>query len=247
MEASAGSHALAAYIDILDQTEKELIAAAKQGGNGRGDGGDRTRSPTLNGSARGCCGQRSRSRSIDPPPDKSTSKRRRVDDSMLPWVVDDFIIEGQLTPELTKSRALLQEFAKDPKYVVSSLLNSTNHISFPESKWSAIIKGQAVNLDKVITSHYSVSHDKQHAETIGNGVQILFGSSETTKSIRTQSDWIAAWTKAAEATVFVFPHRRRELDQYRSYIMDTFISCSENVHEHVILLDRKLCNEVAAR
>ncbi|KAJ6616972.1 hypothetical protein B0H10DRAFT_1948661 [Mycena sp. CBHHK59/15] len=157
---------------------------------------------------------------VDPLPDESTSKQRRVDDSMLPWAVDDFIIEGQLTPELAKSRAMLQEFAKDPKYV-------------------------AGNLDKVITSHYSISHDKQRAETIGNRVQILFGSSKTTKSIRTQSDWIAAWTKAAKATVFVFPHRRRELDKYPSHIMDTFISCSENVHER-ILLDRKLCNEVAA-
>ncbi|KAJ6624365.1 hypothetical protein B0H10DRAFT_1784850, partial [Mycena sp. CBHHK59/15] len=55
--------------------------------------------------------------------------------------------------------------------------------------------------------------------------------------VRTQPNWIAAWTKVAEATLFVFLHRRCKLDQHCSYILDTFISCSDSIHKWVILLD----------
>jgi hypothetical protein len=120
-------------------------------------------------------------------------------------------------------------------------------MSFPESEWLAIIKGQAIDLNKVITGQFSVAHERQHAESIGDGIQLLFGSSTPTKTVSTQSEWITAWTKAAEATAFVFPHRRRELEVYRQYVMDLFTSSADFVHERIILLDRKLRNEAAGR
>ncbi|KAJ6610712.1 hypothetical protein B0H10DRAFT_1811192, partial [Mycena sp. CBHHK59/15] len=177
------------------------------------------------------------------------SRRRKLNDALLPWVVEDFIIEqtGRLSPELARTREQLIEFSKDVKYVLSTILNSTLHISFPESEWAAIVKGQAVDLNKVITSQYSVTHERQHAESIGDNVKLLFGSSTPTKTVSTHSDWITAWTKAAEAITFVFPHRRRELEVYRQYIMDLFSSSGEHVHERIILLDRKLRNEAAGR
>ncbi|KAJ6627569.1 hypothetical protein B0H10DRAFT_1941264 [Mycena sp. CBHHK59/15] len=92
-----------------------------------------------------------------------------------------------------------------------------------------------------------MSHERQHAETIGEGVQLLFGSSDTTKTVRTQADWITAWSKDADATLFVFPHRRHELQQYHQYIMDFFISSADHVYKRIILLDCKLRNEVAGR
>ncbi|KAJ7506312.1 hypothetical protein B0H11DRAFT_2186100 [Mycena galericulata] len=140
---------------------------------------------------------------------------------MLPWVVEDFIIEPTLSPELAKTRRMLLEFAKDPKYRHPRL--------------------------RVITSQFSVSHERQRTEAIEDGVQILFGSSTRTKTIGTHAEWLTAWSKASEAIVFVFPHRRRELDPYRQYITDLFNSSAEHVHERIILLDRKLRNEVAGR
>ncbi|KAJ7934530.1 hypothetical protein B0H13DRAFT_2488363 [Mycena leptocephala] len=252
VEGSAGERAAQSYVEILDQTEKDLAAAADRGGGsgpnpdgGNPDGGGRADSPPPNGGGAGGRGQ-GHSRSPSPHA-QSGSKRRRVDDSKLPWVVNDFIIEATLPPELAKTRCMLAEFAPDPKYVLETILNSTSHPAFPESEWLAIIKGYAVDLNKVITHQFSVSHDRQHAESIGDSVQLLFGSSTPTKSVTSQSEWIAAWTKAAEATVFIFPHRRRELDSYRQYIMDLFTSSGEIVHPRIILLDRKLRNEVAGR
>ncbi|KAJ7642304.1 hypothetical protein B0H17DRAFT_960166, partial [Mycena rosella] len=171
----------------------------------------------------------------------------KVDESKLPWVVRDFIVEPTLSPELKQTRRQLLEFAKDPKYVLGTILNSTSHIAFPESEWLAIVKGHAVDLNKVITNQFSVSHERQHAESIGDGIQLLFGSSTPTRTVSTHAQWITAWTKAADAITYVFPHRRRELDKYRQYITDLFTSSGEHVHERVIRLDRKLRIEAAGR
>jgi hypothetical protein len=214
--------------------------SASPNGGGRRNSHSRSRSRSLGG--RGGRGSRSPS-----PPDEPGPKRRRVDDSKLPWVVDDYLFEAALSPNLAKTRSQLIEFSRDVKYVLGTILNSTRHISFPESEWAAIVKGQAVDLNKVITSQYSVSHDRQHAESIGDGVQLLFGSSTPTKTVTNQAEWITAWNKTADATIFVFPHRRHELDAYRQYIMDLFSSSGEHVHERIILLDRKLRNEAAGR
>ncbi|KAJ7075936.1 hypothetical protein B0H15DRAFT_934479 [Mycena belliarum] len=197
---------------------------------------------------RGRAGHRGRSRSPwDGDVRGSGSKRQRVDDSLLPWVVEDFIVERQLSAELQRTRLLLMEFRKDPKYVLGSILDSTRHISFPESEWTAIIKGQSIDLNKVISHQFSILHDRRQSESLGDGVQLVFGSSAPTKAITTQSDWITAWARATEALLLVFPHRRRELDAYRQYITDLFASSGEHVHERVILLDRKLRNEVSGR
>ncbi|KAJ7669652.1 hypothetical protein B0H17DRAFT_949179 [Mycena rosella] len=59
--------------------------------------------------------------------------------------------------------------------------------------------------------------------------------------------WITAWSKASDAINYIFPHRRRELDEYRQYISDLFTSSAEHTHERVIFLDRKLRNEAAGR
>ncbi|KAF7371892.1 hypothetical protein MVEN_00046600 [Mycena venus] len=160
------------YVEILDQTEKELVDAGARGRhNSEGNGGN------SEGDKR-----------------ESGSKMRRVDDSKLPWVVNDFHLEATLSPELARTRSMLLEFANDPNYVLGTILNSIRHDALPESEWLAIVKGYAVDLNKSIA--YSL----------------------VTKTVFTYSEWLTVFTKTAGATVFVFPHRRQEVDVYRRYI-----------------------------
>ncbi|KAJ7073441.1 hypothetical protein B0H15DRAFT_806756 [Mycena belliarum] len=269
VEGSTGEQGAQAYLEILDTVEKQLSAAAQRGSNSgapRGDGGgderEGSRSPSPHGDNRGGHspprsppaddrrrqnGRRGRSPSPDGDTHGSGSKRQRVDDTLLPWVVEDFIVEQELSPGLQRTRLMLMEFRKDPKYVLGTILDSARHVSFPESEWTAIVKGQSIDLNKVISHQFSIQHDRRQSESLGDGVQLVFGSAAPTKTVTTQSDWITAWGKAAEALLLVFPHRRRELDSYRQYISDLFASAGEHVHERVILLDRKLRNEVAGR
>jgi hypothetical protein len=86
IEGGAGEQAVQAYVEILDQTEKELAEAATRGrrssgGNGGNPEGDEhPESSTPDGRDRR---PRGRSRSASPHAESST-KRRRVDDSKLP-------------------------------------------------------------------------------------------------------------------------------------------------------------------
>ncbi|KAJ7356575.1 hypothetical protein DFH08DRAFT_688781, partial [Mycena albidolilacea] len=236
VEGGAGERAAHSCFEILDQIEKELAEAAARGSGGA----RRSESP------QGGNGGRRHSRSTSPH-DESNPKRRRINDALLHWVVEDIIVEATLSPELVQTRKQLIEYSRDPKYVLGTILNSTRHMSFPKSEWLAIIKGQAIDLNKVITGQFSIAHERQHVESIGDGIQLLFGSSTPTKTVSMQSEWITAWTKVAEATAFVFPHRRRELEVYRQYVMDLFTSSANFVHERIILLDRKLRNEAVGR
>ncbi|KAK6966530.1 hypothetical protein R3P38DRAFT_2590703 [Favolaschia claudopus] len=240
-----GEQAAQAYLEILDQTAQQLA-----GGRGGGAGGEqppsRTPSPRPEG---GAGGGRRRPRAVSPSSsedDEPSGKRKRIDESKLPWVVEDFIVENTLSPSLRKTRDLLLEYSKDPKTVLKSLLNSINRVAFPVSEWTAIVEGKAVNLDKVLGYIFSVVPDAPKAESVG-GLQFVFGSASPTKTVASQSDWNAAFGRTISALLVVFPHRRQELEAYRQYISDLFLSCSDRTHERVILLDRKIRNEVAAR
>ncbi|KAJ7936396.1 hypothetical protein B0H13DRAFT_1853459 [Mycena leptocephala] len=137
------------------------------------------------------------------------------------------ISSSNLLSLVAQNRKSLLEFSKDPKLVVGTILNSSRHPAFPVSEWTAIVKGDAIDLNKVITNQFSVSHERHHTESIGDGVHLLFGSSTPTKTVTSQSEWITV--------------------VYRQYIMDLFTNTAEHVHERVILLDRRLRNEAAGR
>ncbi|KAJ7117926.1 hypothetical protein C8R43DRAFT_901737 [Mycena crocata] len=245
VEEGPGQQAAESYFEMLDIVERELADAANRGrASPPPDGRQRhSRSPSPH-DRRGSGRHRSRSGSPD---DRSGSKRYKVDHSKLPWLVGEAIVQPTLTPELTKTRDQLIEYAKNPKYILSTVLNSAHHVAFPESEWLAIIKGEPVDLNKVIASQFSVSHEHKRTETIGNGVEILFGSSVPTKVVNTQSEWVRAWSKTAQAIVFIFPHRRSELEIYRDWIIDLFASSADYTHDRIIRLDRKIRNEAAGR
>ncbi|KAJ7226028.1 hypothetical protein GGX14DRAFT_386721 [Mycena pura] len=262
VEGGSGEQAVQAYIEELDQIERELTEAAQRGSRGGADPGpgvgrpeegpedgehrgrSRSRSPHAD-DERASREGRHRRRSSSPSPHAGHSRKRRVDDSKLPWLVDNYLQDNLLSESLRRSRIMLEEFSAEPSYVLSTLLNSTRRVPFPTSEYLAIIKGEAVNLDKVISYQFSVDHEQHRTETVADGVSLLFGSSTPNKKVTTQADWITAWAKTADAIQSVFPHRRAELEVYRQYVMDLFTTSGSHIHDRVILLDRRIRNEVA--
>nr|GAT60586.1 predicted protein [Mycena chlorophos] len=246
-ENSSGASAAKAYIEQLDFIEK-----AQNGGGGRRNsrsrsharspsrGRRRSRSP-VNAGGHG----RGRRPSQSPGPDGG--KRRRLDESKLPWAVGDILHSATLSSELRKTRELLEEFALDKPRVLASILNSSQHPPFPRSEWQAVIEGGAVDLNKVISHYFAVAPDRHRSESIGDGVEIMFGSSVPVKSVTSQFDWLTAWGKTEAALTFVFPHRARELAAYWQYVSDLFTSSADTLHPRIILLDHRIRNEVASR
>ncbi|KAJ3503737.1 hypothetical protein NLJ89_g8304 [Agrocybe chaxingu] len=64
------------------------------------------------------------------------------------------------------------------------------------------------------------------------------------RQVRNGSDWSAAFRKAKRAIIFLFPHRREELDKYEEHIKDLFAAKQDSAHGRVILFDASVRNLV---
>jgi hypothetical protein len=167
------------------------------------------------------------------------AKRARVEESEFPWTVSDLIHSVVLSPSLDRSLKLLQLYAVDPKKAKRSLTNSPTCPEFPDSEWTNILAGRAVNLDHVLSGYYSTSNNDERTECIGE-VEIKFGTTSPTKLVSTAGDWSIAWNRTSRATTVAFPHRAGELGDYSEYIIGLFGATNTFFHDRVISYDRAL-------
>ena len=117
---------------------------------------------------------------------------------------------------------------------------------FPESKWISLLSGCAINLDHVLASHYSTSHEEKRTEHIGE-IEFVIGRTRSTKAVETHGNWVSAWDQTVEATLFVFEHRSTELRDYGHHITQLFTSLEPPLHTRIIQYDRAVRNCVAQR
>ncbi|KAF5379704.1 hypothetical protein D9615_005677 [Tricholomella constricta] len=222
-EADAFVAAFSSFVAILDGFERFRTNAAARGG-GVPDGDDDGTQPG-NGEP-GVAHDPDVSDDGDPEPAPSTkrprspfsdddqsSSRRRIDVSALPWVTQEEETPSVLAPGLRKTQLALENFAKDLKLAKASLTNSPRCPQFPDTEWTSLLSGKAVDFDRVLSGLYSVSFDDQRRERLGH-LEIVAGPSAPARVVRTHSEWVIACDSAWEATVYVFPHRSAELAAY---------------------------------
>ncbi|TFY54350.1 hypothetical protein EVG20_g9737 [Dentipellis fragilis] len=171
-------------------------------------------------------------------------RKREIDLSDLPWMQDNAAVA--LDEDLEKTRKLLVCFAEDPKRVKASIVNSANCPQFPDSEWTNIIAGQAVNLDHVFSSMYSVSINTKRKERIGS-IEFTVDAIAPGKTVRSHGDWVIAWERTHSATAFVFPHRMSELFAYGAHVSQFFTVLGTSHHERVIAFDKAVRIRVAER
>ncbi|TFY71099.1 hypothetical protein EVG20_g1905 [Dentipellis fragilis] len=172
-------------------------------------------------------------------------KRVEIDLSELPWVQEESSA-GPLDDHLEEMRCLLTKFSADPKLVRSSIVNARNCPQFPESEWTNIIAGHAVNLDHVLSELYNVSVENKHRERLG-AIEFSVGTVAPAKTVRSHGKWIIAWERTSEVTSFVFPHRRAELIKYCAHISQFFVVITPANHEQVLAYEKAVRIRVAAR
>jgi hypothetical protein len=107
-------------------------------------------------------------------------------------------------------QATLENFSQDPKFTKTSLLNSAHLPQFPDSEWTNVIAGRAIDLDHVLAGQYSITHDEQRAEWIGQ-LEVIIGSNKPARVVDTHGKWVIAWDQAVDMTTYVFPHQLSEL------------------------------------
>jgi hypothetical protein len=249
---SVAEAALDSYYGMLDDFTITQEAAAKRGreqgreppqkGGGKepphredySPSSSPTRSPSRSPS-------RSRSRSPEP------KRRKTVDASAQPWVVNSAIEEAFLSPELRKTLDYLRKWSVDPKGVRNSITHSASCPEFPQSEWTNIIAGKAVSLDQILSATYTTIADNRNVTKLGNIEITAENSAPPVKLVKTHGEWSAAWQKAQIAYIYIMPHRATELRKYGDHISQLFSAFSPANHGRIINYDKALRTLVASR
>ena len=176
--------------------------------------------------------------------DIQSNKKRRVLESQMPWFSREEEARRTGNKDCEQSRKTLALFARDYKAIKQWIQTSrTAPLGFPSSEWDNVIRGQAVNLDAVLSSLHHVSAPKENVGRVGS-TEISLGRSEPIKKVQTSGEWTSAWNAAIKAIKFAFPHRENELREYAEYIEGHFSARVPSAHRKIILYDAAIRNEV---
>lgn len=168
--------------------------------------------------------------------DYRVNKKTKIRECDMPWY--DAEKMRNLCPSMKKTRNIIEYIRQDvetaKRWVQSAPGAPAN---FPPSEWEAILRGEAVNLEAVFqTLHFPRSERRDYKP--------YYAEYRDERQIETSSDWIVAWKKTMEATLFVFPHRDRELRAYEAYIMKWFETTRDDMEEHIFLFDEAIRGRV---
>jgi hypothetical protein len=178
--------------------------------------------------------------------DEEHPSKRKVDVSVFPWTSSGIRLSGANELSLRTTRAALENFARDLKFSKSSVVNSIGCPQFPDSEWTNLLSGRAVELDHVLSGLFTVTQDDKRTERVGD-LEIAVGPTTPAKAVKTHGEWITAWEPTVEATTYVFPHREIELKRYGKYILQLFSALPVEAHSRIISFDKAVRVRVAQR
>jgi hypothetical protein len=161
-------------------------------------------------------------------------KRRKLRQSDMPWFGRPGDRDIVSNPSCVKSANLIRKPNRDIKSARLYIrLAPGAPRGVPMSEWDHIFKGEAVDLDKMLSSLHCVTIDLERKASIGEA-EISIGGAEAKRKVESSSEWSTAWRSAARAIAFVFEHRQHELAEYGDYIERLFAakknSCARPSH-----------------
>ncbi|KAF5358697.1 hypothetical protein D9757_014374 [Collybiopsis confluens] len=163
LDNNAQSSSFEFYVDVLDTIHAELSESA-----GKGKVSDPTRD-TVNQSS---SNKREKLPDESDDDDGPHSSRPKIDIAALPWSSRTSSI--QLSPELEKTRVILENFSRDPKLVKASILSQPDCPPFSSEDWENLIAGKPANFDHIFTSIHTTAVERE-TQKFGN-VEFKFGS-----------------------------------------------------------------------
>src|ERR1700685_1380664 len=144
------------------------------------------------------------------PSESPESKRRKFDDSLYAWKIQEEIAPPALSANLERTRTMVQNYTADLRHALWSLQSAGSLPPFPKSEWKHVLSGTAVNLDAVFSGLFSSITDDKITTSIGD-FDLSVGSSKPSKIIQTHGDWTIAWNATSSAIICAFPHRASEI------------------------------------
>ncbi|KAG1892911.1 uncharacterized protein F5891DRAFT_963735, partial [Suillus fuscotomentosus] len=131
-----------------------------------------------------------------------------------------------------------EEWTDDSKYYQGQVTATPGCPSFPLSQWILLLEGQAPDLEKVLSGHYSTSIDPKQTQPLGKGFEITLSQPTTTHKVKTYGDWSIATDLWIEALTFIMPRRESELQGYKRYVSGFFVDVHYNLHSRILDFDR---------
>ncbi|KAI0829215.1 hypothetical protein BC628DRAFT_1315194, partial [Trametes gibbosa] len=177
--------------------------------------------------------------------DEHPTKRTRVNPAKYAWAATDFLLEMRLNPNVSRTLELIKLYGEDLPQAKRDVSASPSAPEFPESEWTNVLAGRAIDLDHVFMGRYTATADEKVTEHIG-GLEVLFRAPVAAKKVGSFGDWVYAWKHASLATMFAFPHQQEELDAYGEFIIGLFGALVPVIHERVLDFDRAVCKRVGS-
>jgi hypothetical protein len=220
------------YLSMLDEHDRMVASAHTRGRQGLGQSVSENEEPDENPSGENPA-RRSLSRSRSP-----SSKRRKFDESLYAWKVQELLAPAPLSQNLESTRYMVQNYTADLKHALWSLQSSSALPPVPVSEWKHVLSGTAVNLDVVFSGLFSTLTEDKATASIGD-FDLSVGGSKPSKFVQTHGDWTIAWNATYAAIVCAFPHRAMELRVYSEYILQ-FFGALPHSHSKVVNLDKAI-------
>ncbi|KAG2742006.1 hypothetical protein P692DRAFT_20691152, partial [Suillus brevipes Sb2] len=138
--------------------------------------------------------------------DEPSAKRAKtVDTSKFPWAKRRSSALASLPADIRKTYRQLDNFAADPKGVVSNILSTPGCPPFPPSEWLNVVKWKYVDLGKVLDSAHTTELDPKKTHVIDDEIELALRVSKSSGGIKTSSDHTIAFAMYIDAISFVFP------------------------------------------
>ena len=132
-------------------------------------------------------------------------KRRKLHPSDVPWSKRGGQHISQ-NPSCAKSAVIIRKLSRNLKFTKLYVkLAPGAPRGIPMSEWEHIFKGEAIDLDKVLSSLHRVTIDPERKARVGD-TEISISEVETKRKVETSSEWSTAWRSASRAVAFVFEH-----------------------------------------
>ncbi|KAJ3887040.1 hypothetical protein GG344DRAFT_81130 [Lentinula edodes] len=218
------------YIKLLDSIENRKSKAAEHGGNRESNIVATNRKRPIDEE------EEESEDDIDP----QSASRRKIDETVLPWLNRASSSNRTfLSESLEKTRIILANLAREPKYARSTIQSQPDCPVFSTEDWDDIVNGKPARFDHIFSSMHATTLDERQTQKVGE-VKFKFGPPVPGKRINNSGDWQIVFAKYSKALTFVFPHRADELEKYSEHIIRLFGALPELDHDKVINYDKAI-------
>ncbi|KAE9385631.1 hypothetical protein BT96DRAFT_1006870 [Gymnopus androsaceus JB14] len=202
---------LAFYLKLLDSSEVRRSHSAAQGANGDPNAAATSQKRT-------CEGEEDGSNNDSEDGQAQSPSRRKIDETVLPWLNRTSASKVNLSESLSKTRLTLANFACEPRYARSTIQSQPDCPVFSSEDWDDIVTGKPAHFDHIFLSMHATTLDERQTQKVGE-VEFKFGPPVAGKTVHNSGDWQIVFAKYSKALTFVFPHRAKELEKYSEHII----------------------------